>query len=68
MQFVTLPIQTLLGLLLTPQAFEIIARPALDSFEAALDRTKMAIYSRFAEWGLPCPITGKPGSIGQEVR
>eukprot|EP00983_Pelagomonas_calceolata_P068870 1150117-Pelagomonas_calceolata.AAC.3 len=28
----------------------------------------MAIYSRFAEWGLPCPITGKPGSIGQEAR
>jgi hypothetical protein len=45
------------------QAFEIIARPALDSFEAALDRTKMAIYSRFADWGLPCPITGQPSSI-----
>ncbi|KAF5837100.1 cytochrome c/c1 heme-lyase [Dunaliella salina] len=52
----------------TNEAFEITARPALDSFEAALDRTKMAIYSKFADWGLPCPITGKPGSIGQEAR
>lgn len=50
------------------QAFEIVARPALDSFESALDRTKMAIYSRFAEWGLPCPITQQPGSIGAQAR
>ncbi|KAF8071218.1 TIF3A1 [Scenedesmus sp. PABB004] len=42
----------------TPQAFEVVARPALDSAEAALDRAKMAIYTRFAAWGLPCPVTG----------
>jgi len=48
----------------TPEAFEIISRPALDSFEAGLDRVKMAIYSKYADWGLPCPITGNPGSIG----
>ncbi|KAG2498911.1 hypothetical protein HYH03_003101 [Edaphochlamys debaryana] len=48
----------------TPGAFEIVARPAVDSVEAALDRVKMNIYLRFAEWGLPCPITGQPGSIG----
>lgn len=48
----------------TPGAFEIVARPALDSFESALDRVKMNIYLRFAEWGLPCPITGTNGSVG----
>mmetsp|Transcript_1895 Transcript_1895/g.2814 ORF Transcript_1895/g.2814 Transcript_1895/m.2814 type:complete len:289 (-) Transcript_1895:533-1399(-) len=48
----------------TPQAFELVVRPALDSFEAALDRVKMTIYENFAEWGLPCPITGTSGSIG----
>lgn len=35
-----------------------VTRPALDSVEAGLDRVKMAIYTRFAEWGLPCPVTG----------
>lgn len=42
----------------TRDAFEIVTRPALDSFEAALDRVKMNIYLKFAQWGLPCPITG----------
>jgi len=45
-----------------PQAFEVVTRPALDSVEAALDRAKMAIYTQFAAWGLPCPITGHPNS------
>lgn len=46
----------------TPEAFETVTRPALDSPAAALDRVKMAIYQRFAEWGLPCPVTGhEPG-------
>ncbi len=40
------------------QAFEIVARPALDSLDAMLDRAKMQIYLKFADWGLPCPITG----------
>lgn len=44
------------------QAFEIVARPALDSVGSALDRAKMAIYTQFAAWGLPCPITGHPNS------
>ncbi len=46
------------------QAFEIVTRPALDSAEAALDRVKMSIYLRFAQWGLPCPITGQTGTVG----
>lgn len=45
-----------------PQAFEVVTRPALDSAEAALDRVKMAIYSQFAKYGLPCPITGHSSS------
>lgn len=45
-----------------PDAFSVVARPALDTPEAALDRTKMFIYQQCAEWGLPCPITG--ASVG----
>jgi len=52
----------------TPEAFEIVTRPALDSFEAALDRAKMAIYTQFADWGLPCPVTGTDGAIGAQMR
>jgi cytochrome c heme-lyase len=44
------------------QAFEVVTRPALDSAEAALDRVKMAIYTQFAKYGLPCPITGHSSS------
>eukprot|EP00955_Chlamydomonas_euryale_P092686 364731-Chlamydomonas_euryale.AAC.13 len=47
----------------TPEAFEIITRPAIDSFENALDRAKMNIYLKFAEWGLPCPISGHQGTV-----
>ncbi|KXZ52772.1 hypothetical protein GPECTOR_8g161 [Gonium pectorale] len=47
----------------TPQAFEIVARPAVDSVDSALDRVKMNIYLKFAEWGLPCPITGHSGGV-----
>ncbi len=39
-------------------AFTVDARPALDGPTAALDRVKMVIYTKFAQWGLPCPITG----------
>lgn len=46
------------------QAFTIRARPALDSLEALLDRTKMRIYRACARYGLPCPITGSPSSFG----
>ena len=50
-----------------PSAFELRVRPALDSPEAALDRVKMVIYTKFAEWGLPCPVTGiQPASKQQE--
>jgi cytochrome c heme-lyase len=38
-------------------------RPALDDVESALDRTKMMIYKKFAEYGLPCPITGTDGHV-----
>lgn len=50
---------------LLPQAFEVVARPALDSPLAALDRLKMGVYTTFAAWGLPCPVTGVDGAIGQ---
>lgn len=39
-------------------AFEVDARPALDGPTAVLDRVKMSIYTTFAQWGLPCPVTG----------
>lgn len=51
----------------TPEAFEVVARPALDSAESAVDRLKMAIYTRFAEWGLPCPVTGVEGQVGAQA-
>ena len=47
------------------QAFEIVARPALDSADAALDRLKMATYIQCARWGIPCPITGDAGRVVQ---
>uniref|UniRef100_A0A383WBI4 Holocytochrome c-type synthase n=1 Tax=Tetradesmus obliquus TaxID=3088 RepID=A0A383WBI4_TETOB len=40
------------------EAFEVVTRPALDSPQAAIDRVKMGVYRKFAEWGLPCPVTG----------
>lgn len=61
------PLTPLAGVLFNPQAFEVVARPALDSFDSALDRLKMNIYIKFAEWGLPCPITRQAGAIGQEA-
>lgn len=42
----------------SPEAFEITVRPAIDSPGAMVDRIKMQIYSTFAKYGLPCPITG----------
>ena len=38
-------------------------RPALDSPEAALDRVKMWVYENFAQYGLPCPVTGHPSTL-----
>lgn len=49
------------------QAFTLRVRPAVDSVESIVDRTKMTIYKTFARLGLPCPITGSPGSIGKEA-
>ncbi|KAL4437476.1 hypothetical protein ABPG77_003457 [Micractinium sp. CCAP 211/92] len=49
----------------SPEAFDIRVRPALDSPGAALDRVKMWIYENFAQYGLPCPVTGHPSSIGR---
>ena len=48
----------------SPEAFDIRVRPALDSPGAALDRAKMWIYQHFAEYGLPCPVTGHPSTMG----
>lgn len=42
----------------SPEAFELRVRPALDSVEAGVDRIKMQIYTTFAKYGLPCPVTG----------
>lgn len=50
-----------------PQAFEVVARPALDSVSSALDRLRMGVYVTFAKYGLPCPVTLKKGSIGEEA-
>lgn len=46
----------------SPEAFDLVVRPALDSPEAALDRVKMYIYRTFAAYGLPCPVTGHSSS------
>lgn len=53
----------------TADAFNVEVRPALDSVEAVVDRVKMNIYVKFAEWGLPCPITGHgpSGKFGREA-
>ena len=51
----------------SPDAFETIVRPALDSPESAIDRVKMQIYMKFAAYGLPCPISGQPGVVGPAV-
>lgn len=40
------------------EAFEIVARPAIDTPAAVIDRMKMQIYTIFARYGLPCPVTG----------
>jgi cytochrome c heme-lyase len=51
----------------SPQAFEVVARPALDSVDAALDRLKVRVYRFCAAYGLPCPVTGhNPGQHQQE--
>lgn len=42
----------------TMQGFEVQARPALDSAQAALDRLKMNVYVQCERWGMPCPISG----------
>ncbi len=49
------------------QAFTLRVRPAVDNVESVVDRSKMTIYKTFARLGLPCPITGTPGSIGKEA-
>jgi len=52
----------------TPQgAFEIVARPAIDSAGALVDRARMAVYVGFARLGLPCPVTGGGGDLGQRA-
>ncbi|PSC71026.1 cytochrome c heme lyase [Micractinium conductrix] len=48
----------------SPEAFGLRVRPAIDSPTAALDRAKMWVYENFAQYGLPCPVTGHPPSVG----
>ena len=51
----------------TPEQFELVVRPALDSFESALDRAKMFTYVNCARFGVPCPITGSASVIGEQA-
>eukprot|EP01023_Acetabularia_acetabulum_P008904 TRINITY_DN13919_c0_g1_i1.p2 TRINITY_DN13919_c0_g1~~TRINITY_DN13919_c0_g1_i1.p2 ORF type:complete len:248 (+),score=23.15 TRINITY_DN13919_c0_g1_i1:827-1570(+) len=52
-----------------PDAFEIVARPALDSSEAMLDRVKMSIYLFCAHYNLPCPVSGhSPKELGDSAQ
>lgn len=52
----------------TPDAFDLRVRPALDSPTAALDRVKMFVYEKCAEYGLPCPVTGQAsGKVASEM-
>ncbi|KAK9861393.1 hypothetical protein WJX84_001237 [Apatococcus fuscideae] len=44
----------------SPDAFKLRVRPALDSVEAGMDRLRMNIYRKCAQWGVPCPLTGAP--------
>jgi cytochrome c heme-lyase len=46
----------------TSEQFDVVVRPALDSFESALDRLKMSVYIACATFGLPCPVTGHGNS------
>ena len=49
----------------TLQAFTLRVRPAVDTVESVVDRTKMSIYKTFARLGLPCPVTGTAGHVGR---
>ncbi|CAK0787317.1 hypothetical protein CVIRNUC_010535 [Coccomyxa viridis] len=49
----------------TPEAFTLRVRPAIDSAQSVVDRSKMSIYKTFARLGLPCPVTGTAGHIGK---
>lgn len=42
----------------SPGTFRVVARPALDSPEAAMDRLKLSVHSLSRSLGLPCPVTG----------
>ncbi|GAB4819127.1 hypothetical protein N2152v2_006173 [Parachlorella kessleri] len=52
----------------TPEAFEVTVRPALDSLDAFMDRLRMQVYMNFAKYGLPCPVTGTAGEVGQAAQ
>lgn len=51
----------------SPEAFELVVRPALDSPTAALDRVKMQVYTFAHAYGLPCPVTGISGGSGENA-
>ena len=48
------------------QAFRLRVRPALDTVEAGLDRTKARVYSICSKYGIPCPITGHPSGAQEQ--
>ena len=50
----------------TPEQFELIVRPALDSATSAIDRVKMFTYVTCARFGVPCPITGSADTTDVE--
>lgn len=51
----------------TPEQFELVVRPALDSVGSAMDRAKMFTYVNCARFGVPCPITGSSSVIGEKA-
>ncbi len=50
---------------LSMQAFKLRVRPALDTVESGMDRIRMNIYRKCAQWGIPCPLTGAPSQHGE---
>jgi len=47
-------------------AFEVVARPALDSVQSCIDRVRMPVYKTCAKLGIPCPLTGQESRFGDE--
>ena len=51
----------------SPGQFDLVVRPAADTFESVMDRVKMQVYIGCAIVGIPCPITGNNSAIGKDA-